>query len=281
MFLRLSLIKFIFFSILFCSIKFSFGKNKTPYGGAQDVVVIHNLEKAKNEKEAILILSGFGDSKDGRKNQRAFFDTVGYDIYVPDFLSKESFGKTYENFKLFYDFQEMKKYKKVHVFAYILGAWILNTWINEYGRSNIVTIVYDRSPLQERAPAVVNDKIPFLGRMVAGQVLEDLTKIPYPTIDTTGIKIGVIVESKASPLIRKFKKKTMSYGEVDWANPIKDQCYLDLIYTRLHHDEMYVTFNEIGADIMEFIRFGKFLTSSKRKAFDWDPFKKYKKEKVD
>ncbi len=240
------------------------------------MIVIHHPEKSKGEKEAILIMSGFGDSNKGRKNQKAYFDSTGYDLYIPDFLSKKSFAQSYENFKQFYAFQKMEEYNKVHVLAYILGAWILNSYIIEEGKQNISTIVYDRSPLQERAPKVVNEKIPLLGRMVAGQVLEDLTLIDYPTIDTTGLKIGVIIESKASPLIRKFKKKTMSYGAIDWNNPDLNQIYHDKIYTRLHHDEMYVTFNEIGAEIMCFIRTAKFPDTARREAFDWDPFKKYR-----
>lgn len=269
-----------YFLVVFAlSISFRvFSKDELPYGGKKDIIVIHHPEKLKGEKEALLIMSGFGDSKKGRKNQKAYFDTTGYDLYIPDFLSKKSFEQSYQNFKQFYSYQKMGEYKKVHVLAYILGAWILNSFINEDGKQNISTIVYDRSPLQERAPKVVNEKIPLLGRMVAGQVLEDLTKIDYPTIDTTGLKIGVIIESKASPLIRKFKKKTMSYGPIDWSNPKLNQNYHDKMYTRLHHDEMYITFDEIGAEIMSFIRTGKFPVNARRDAFDWDPFKKYRKQ---
>lgn len=255
----------------------TFSKNHVPDStGKNDVTVIHNPETAKKEKEAMLILNGFGDSKKGRRHQKNYFDTVGYDLYIPDYLSKESFNATYENFSSFYDHSGIGEYKRVHVLAYILGAWILNTYINNNGRKNITTIVYDRSPLQERAPKVVSAKIPRLGKMVAGQVLQDLTTIEYPPIDTTGIMVGVLVESKATNLIRLFRKKTMSYGSIDWHNLDFNQPHSDMIYTRLNHDQMYITFEEVGPDIMSFIRSGRFLSNSRRVAFDWDPFKKYK-----
>lgn len=272
-FLSLSLAIVLFFC---CDTKSFANEDSVNVYSLDDIVVIHNKSLPKKEKEAIIILSGFGDSKKGRKHQKNYFDTVGYDLYIPDYLSKESFVATYKNFIQFYDHHQIIEYKKVHVVAYILGAWILNTYINEFGKKNIKTIVYDRSPLQERAPKVVQEKIPRLGKLVAGQVLEDLTHIDYPRIDTTGISVGLIVESKATFLIKKFKKKTMSYGAIDWHQLEFNQPHQDLIFTRLNHDEMYVTFSEIGADMMAFIRTGKFTFAARRVAFDWDPFKKYK-----
>ena len=165
----------------------------------------------------------------------------------------------------------------MHVFAYILGTWIINSFIINSGIQNITTIVYDRSPLQELAPRLIVDVIPLLGKVFSGRILEDFSKESYPSILKNELNIGIIVESKATPLIRIFRENLKSYGSIDWENLNFEQSYDDLIYTRLNHDEMYYRFDEIGEDILEFIKTSKFKKDSKRSSFKWDPFEKYSK----
>ena len=246
---------------------------------SREVIVIHNTQIPRSDKEALIILPGFGDSKSGRKHQTRFFENVGYDLFIPDYVDRESFEGTVEKFHKFYVAQNLEQYDKVHVFSYILGAWVINTFINKYGAQNIGTIIYDRSPLQERAPKVVEERLPRIGRMVAGKVLKDLSLVSYPSIAKNDVRVGILVESKATPLIRRFKKTALSYGSIDWKNLDFNQDYDDLIYTRLNHDELYYSFEEIGPDILHFLKKGTFTKDARREPFDWDPFKKYKKER--
>ena len=257
---------------------FQLNAHKRKTKKSKSVVVIHDSKKPKAETEALLILPGLGDTKKGRKMQKAYFMNIGYDLFIPDYTDKESFDGTVEKLRRFYEAYELGKYKKVHVFSYILGSWVINTFILKYGVQNIATIVYDRSPLQERAPRVVQECIPKIGKMVSGQVLADLSLIPYPPIPKGDIRIGILVESKATPLIRRFKKTTMSYGPIDWNNLDFKQEHDDLLYTRINHDEMYYTFDEIGPDIKHFLKVGSFTKEAKREPFDWDPFEKYKEK---
>ena len=197
-------------------------------------------------------------------------------MFIPDFHDKKSYVGTVENFTQFYFNQKLAEYKKVHVFAYILGSWVINDFINEHGVFNIYSIVYDRSPLQERAPRVIQERIPRIGKMVAGELLKDVSELTYAPIDQPNVKIGIIVESKATPLIRKFKKTTLSYGPIDWHHLNFDQNYNDLIFSWLNHDEMYYRFDIIGKDILNFIKSAQFTKTGRREAYDWDPFEKYK-----
>lgn len=241
----------------------------------KEVKLIYNPNLSKDKKEAILILPGFGDSNRGRRHQLRYFKDKGYDLYIPDFIDRNTVEQSMENLNLYYAENELFKYKKVHVFSYIMGAWAVNAFINKYGKHNIATIVYDRSPLQERAPRVAHEKIRLIGRIALGKILEDMSKTKYPPINELGIRIGIIVESKATPLIRFFKKTAMSYGPIDWNDIDFQQNPDDLIYTYLNHDQMYIRFDVIGADIVNFIQTGKFLESSRRHPYDWDVFTKY------
>ena len=241
-----------------------------------EVVVIHQPQTPKSEKEAILILPGFGDKHGRRKKQKAFFGNVGYDLYIPDYKARASLEATVENLHQFYEQHDLGAYKKVHVFAYIMGTWVLNTYISQYGKQNIATIVYDRSPLQERAPRVVVDRIPGIGKLLKGKVLEEMSHTPYPPMTMEGINIGIMVESKATNLIKIFKKKTLSYGPIDWNNLQFNQSYHDLIYIWLNHDQLYSRFDVVGQDILFFLQHGTFTPDARRDPYDWDVFKKYK-----
>ena len=243
------------------------------------IVIIKNPEQPKSEKEALLVLNGLGESGKGLRHQKKFFGQYNYDLYIPDYIKKKSFNLSKEIAVQFFEDQKLTEYKAVHIVSFILGGFSMNPYINEKGEMNIKTIVYDRSPIQERAPVVVHDKIPFLGRLVAGKLLREFAATPYPPIENGDINIGIIVETKATSLMRKFEKATYEIGPLDWENPDLNQEYDDLIYTHLDHDEMYVSFDEIGDEIMYFIENGKFPENARREHYNWDPFVPYRKEK--
>ncbi|MEL6674524.1 MAG: hypothetical protein AAFR61_20105 [Bacteroidota bacterium] len=237
-----------------------------------EVIVIHAPDKPKSEKEALMILPGLGDGKKGRKHQKEQFGNTTYDLYIPSFIDKHSFEGSVENLKKFYEVQELGRYRKVHVLSYILGSWVMNTFLKEFNPPNIATIIYDRSPLQERAPRLISDKFPRIGKWYVGQVALDLSEIAYPTIDKDDIRIGILVESKATNIVKLFKKTVVGYGEVDWNKPDIRQQYNDLMYIILDHDEMYARLDVIRAELLTFIETGSFSEAAQRKPFSWDPF---------
>ena len=255
---------------------FKLESNKVITQGGTHIIIEHRPDIAKSEKEALLILPGFSDSKKRRKKQKAFFEKLDYDLYIPNYHSRKSFALTVANFQVFYEAEGLGDYKKVHVFSYIIGSWVINTFIQQNGRQNISTIIYDRSPLQERAPRIVVDKIPLIGELKKGKVLADFSKIPYPTLKQDSIKIGIIVESKATKLVKFFRKKMLSYGEVRWDAAYFQQNFDDLIYTPLNHSQMYSRFDIIGADIIHFLEYGQFQETTRRIPYEWDFFEKWK-----
>lgn len=238
-----------------------------------EIIIIHDASKPFAEKEALIILPGLSDSKKGRRHQKQYFQQTQYDLYIPNFIDKHSFDTTVDNFTDFYVSNNLSAYKKVHVFSYLLGSWVLNTHIQKHGKQNIANIIYDRSPLQELAPKIVVNHIPTITRLVKGRIVKQFSKVPYPTIEQSDINIGILVENKATPLIRYFKKPAMSYGPIQWNNLDFNQTYDDMIYTPLNHGEMYTSFDIIGADILNFIEKGEFRKEAKREAYDWDVFK--------
>ena len=245
----------------------------------KEIIVIEDAAVPKAKKEALLILPGLGDSNRGRRHQKRYFTNRGYDLFIPDFKDRKSIEATVLKLEKFFFDNHLDEYKKVHVFSYIMGSWVLNKFIQKNGRLNIASIVYDRSPLQERAPRVIAERIPLIGTIAVGKVVIDMSNMTYPSIEKEDLRIGILVESRATPLIKLFRKRTLSYGDIDWHILDFQQKYNDLIYIPLNHDEMYLRFDVVGHDILHFIETGEFTKDSRRIPYDWDAFKTQKEEK--
>ncbi len=258
-------IKYIIFILLFFTCAYSFAGKK------KDIIIIHDSTISICEKEAIIVLPGLGDSKKGRKCQADFLKSLEYDVFIPNYIDYNSVQGSLNNFSIFFEKHHLSKYKKIHVFSYILGSWVINLYINKYGTQNIQTIVYDRSPIQEQAPFILVQNIPFITRLIKGKIVEDLCQTPYPPISDTNVKIGIIIESSATKLMRRFKKKIKKIN--DWNSYNFQQQASDKFFTELNHDEMYLHFKNVGNDILSFIRTGRFTTNAQREWFNWDPFK--------
>ena len=245
---------------------------------SQEVIVEDTTSVQINE--ALVILPGFGDSKKGRKNQKLFFQHKGYDLYIPKYKDGKSLDNCVKNLKAFYVQHELHKYERVHFFSYIVGSWTLNKFILKYGKQNIASIIYDRSPIQERAPYIA-DK--YLGLIVwlkgLKHIMKEMAQTPYIPIEKNGIDIGIIIENKATPLMRIYKKNTLKMGEIHWDVPALRQPNDDYYYTWLNHDQMYTRFDIVGDEIFNFIRKAKFSSNAKRIKYNWDPFISHKKER--
>ena len=229
----------------------------------------------KSEKIALVILNGIGDSKKNRKIQLDFFRDKGMDVYIPDYKQRSSLDESLYKFSVFYDNYEIDSYKEVNFLCYIIGGYVLNRYIELNGKKNIRRIIYDRSPIQERAARLGADKLPFLSRVKYGQLLFDFSEVSLqPLSDDTDLEIGVIIENQATHLMRIFEKSSYKYGKYSFdINDIEDN-YDDFFHTWLDHELMYRRFDVIGAEILYFYREGIFTKKAKRKKYDWDPFNK-------
>ena len=241
------------------------------------VSVIHSKEKPIAEKEAILILTGLGTFKFGMGPQKKYFGGKGidYDVFIPKYIGRRSIKQCVTTLEEFIKKKKLGEYKKVHVFSYIIGSWVLNEYIKTHPLNNIASIVYDRSPLQERAPyVVIKDNVLFI-KIATGHLIRDLADAPYPPIDKKNIKVGLLIESKATHFIREHKRTELSLGAIQWNADSLKQNYDDHTYTILDHDEMYKRFDIIGNEIFTFFKEGKFSYDAQRKPFTWDPFVKF------
>ena len=247
---------------------------------AQEVVII-DTSKNVSDQQALVILNGFGDSKKNRKIQQEFFQGKGYDLFIPEYVDKRSIDLTVSTFSSFYDKNNLDEYKEVKFLCYIIGGHVLNQYIERNGKGKITTIIYDRSPTQERAPRVATEKLPFISRILYGKALSDFSKQKLiPLSDPNGLAVGVIIENKATKFMRFFKKTSDRYGDYNY-NAIEIERNLDdFMHTYLDHDLMYKRFDVIGQEIIHFLEKGIFSDNAKREKYNWDPFKKLKKNDI-
>ena len=241
---------------------------------AQEIIHV-NPNSDITEKSAIVVLNGFGDSRKNRKKQRKYFESLGYDFFIPKYKVRKSLDASVEKFSDFYKSQNLNQYQELTVICYIIGGYVINQHIEEFGFGNIKTIIYDRSPIQERAPNVTVDKIPLIAWISVGKVLKQFSLAEKRPLESTkGVSIGLIIENKATPLMRLFQKASDKYGPYNF-NPYQIDPNLDDYYhTILNHDEMYFRFDILGPELEYFIENGCFTEGAKREVYDWDMFEK-------
>lgn len=241
---------------------------------AKDYIFIDN-NFPKSKKKALVILNGVGDSKKYRKIQLEYFKDNGMDVFIPDYKQRSSLDESLYKFSVFYDEHEIDSYKEVNFMCYIVGGYILNRYIEINGKKNIKKIIYDRSPIQERAAIIGVNKLPLLTKIKFGQLVFDFSKIKLnPLKDDDGLEIGVIIENQATRLMRAFEKISYKYGPYSFDINKIEKNYDDYFHTWLDHDLMYKRFDVIGSEILYFYKNGKFTKQAKRNKYNWDPFKK-------
>lgn len=241
----------------------------------KDVIVIDNSSESLKEKEAILILPGFGSKVHGVKDIRNYFSHKGYDLYIPHYIGRDSLGECVITLDKFINAHQLLKYKKLHVFSYIAGSWVLNLWLQRHPVNNIASVVYDRSPWQERAPYVLIKDNPLIMKLVVGNIMKDFACTAYPEISNDAKRIGIIIENKATKLIRRHKKRALSLGRINFKTDYFEQSFDDCFYECIDHDELYYKFETIGKEIFYFFRNGHFSPEVRKEPFDFDPFDKH------
>ncbi len=241
---------------------------------AQEVIVVDD-RLPREEKTALVILNGFGDSKKNRKVQTDFFTTLNCDVYIPEFILRHSLEDSHDTFSQFYKEHQLDEYADVKVVCYIIGGYVLNKHIEKEGFGKISTIIYDRSPIQERAPKVAVEWICLLSKMVYGDVLVQFSKVEISPLESTpGVEIGLIIENKATSIMRLFRKTASKYGAYNFNPSEMDGNVDDYFHSVLDHDEMYVRFDVVGDEIKHFLEHGEFTKDARRKRYEWDPFEK-------
>jgi hypothetical protein len=229
------------------------------------------------KKRALLILPGFGSRINGTGALKRYFKHAEMPVYVASYISRKSIKKSTENLEDYYQTHELSQYDELHVMAYIIGSWTLNPWIIQHGKRNIKTIIYDRSPLQERAPTILIEDLKLVNALLFGEITKDFIQTPYPSLVDTSISMGIFIETYATNVVRKHRETALALGPLRWDVESLQQRYDDYAYIPLNHDQMYTKPQVFGNEVFYFIEHGHFSEAFKRNAPVQNPFIKLKK----
>ena len=228
---------------------FSFGR---------DIVYVQAGSQPKSEREAIVILAGLGSKVHNERKIARYFKDKGYDIYQPSYIYRKGIDKGVDKIERFSKKHALNSYKKVHFFCYIIGSWTFNRWHTKSSLKNIETVIYDRSPMQERAPYALMKDSKFIAGLVIGKVNDELANTPYPPLTNFKGKIGLLIETVPTKLILKHRKTAASLGPINWTVDSLRQAHTDYCYVSMNHDEMYTNIEKAGPEIWSFIKTGSF-----------------------
>ena len=234
-----------------------------------------DADRPADEKTALLIMNGFGGSKRACKEQLAFWKEQGMDVFIPEVLLRSSLAASSEAMDLFMSTYHLEAYSEVKVICYIAGAFLLHTHLETNDLPNMTSIVYDRSPMQERAPQAVIERIPILGMLSKGRVLEDLSQVewPMPPIDVT-IRKGLMIENRATALMRFLEAECRAMGPLNFDWKSMDPDADDAFHVALDHDMMYRRWDLLGEAVIQFFETGNFPKGLPRSRIVVDPFDK-------
>lgn len=238
-----------------------------------DIVVASPASVARHE--SVLVLPGLGYAHENKTDMRRFAATLageGYDVYVPDYIRRKGLDASVGSLDAFIRRTRLDRAPKLHVVAYIMGGVTFDLYLEKHALPNLRSVLYDRSPLQERAPAIVTTQLPIAGRILFGQVIFDLARTGYPTLSRSDIPIGILVESRATPFLRKHRTQALAMSPLSFDAESFAQPHTALCYVWLHHLEMYHRFDVIEPEVLSFLREGHFTESARTAPFDRDPF---------
>lgn len=238
-------------------------------GGCAGPLVRPVIAPLTPKRDALLVLPGFGY---GRAEGRAFRSLApstsveGVDLYVAPFVTRTGLSASRDNLARFIRDNQLEQYERVHVFAFIAGAWTINPLVDRGMLPNLASLVYDRSPYQERAPriAVANLRVPAWLRY--GSTIFDVARQPYAPVGAPGVKVAIMVESTPTSFIRRYRTQALEYGPFAFGCDSFQQRYDDCLYLRMNHDELYERFAEVWPELRAFIRTGRFSAAADRTA---------------
>ena len=213
-------------------------------------------------RDALLVLPGFGYGKTAKHTLESMAPALkaeGIDLYVPAYLERRGLDDSRTELGKFVREHHLERYERVHVFAFLAGGWAFNGLAEDTQLlPNLTTVIYDRSPYQERAPRVATEKLRPFAWLRYGAVIFDLAKTPYTALPRSDVKIGLMVETTPTSFIKRFKTTARSYGPYAFECDALAQPYDDCIFVPMDHSQMYSRFGDVWLEMRAFIRGGRF-----------------------
>lgn len=232
-----------------------------------NAIVRPNVAPATAATDALLVLPGFGYGGAGERAFRALAPSMaadGFDLYLPTFVSRSGLQESRERLQRFIRENRLDRYERVHVFAFIAGGWAFNPLVHTEALPNLSTVVYDRSPYQERGPRIALKKLRFLTWVRYGSVVFDVARTQYTPLTTPGVRVGLVVETVPTSFLRRFATSARRQGPYRFQCDAFEQRYDDCMYVAMNHDELYARFSEVWPEVRSFIRSGRFTPSANR-----------------
>lgn len=237
--------------------------------------IYQDADRAQSEKTALIIMNGFGGTKSACKAQLAFWKEQGMDVFIPDVLLRPSLTSSSAAMEVFMAEYNLAEYAEVRSICYIAGAFLLHAYLESHALPNLKSVIYDRSPIQERAPQAVIEAIPVLGTWLKGNVLRDLSEAVWPPpLDSATIVKGLSIENRATGLMRWLQDEAEALGpfEFDW-KAIDGQAS-DAFHVALDHNMMYTRWDILGGPFLHFFAHGVFPEGLSRLPLTAHPFDK-------
>jgi len=217
--------------------------------------------------EALLILPGFGYGAKGEQAFRALAASArrdGIELFVPNYLMRGGLVDSRSKLQAYLRRQQLDRVARLHVFAFLAGGWTLNPLLQTQSLPNLKTVIYDRSPYQERAPRIADETLHFPAWLRYGSTIFDVARTSYAPLTAPAVNIGIVVETKPTAFVRKRAARARSYGPFNFDCDAFGQPHNDCVYIDMSHDELYVRVAEVWPDIRAFIRTGRFTTAANR-----------------
>jgi hypothetical protein len=230
-------------------------------------VVKPALAPAAEHRDAVLILPGFGYGRGEGKVFAEFAASAsrdGVDVYVAPFLTRSGLDDGRARLERFIRDERLDRYTRLHVFAFIAGAWTLNPLLDRLPLSNLATVVYDRSPYQERAPKIAVTKLRRRAWLRYGRTIFDVARLPYPPNQRPRVRVALLVESAPTPFMTSHAKDAAAYGPFEFRCDSLGQRYDDCAYVAMNHADMYARFADLWPDVYAFVQTGRFTVSADR-----------------
>jgi hypothetical protein len=222
---------------------------------------------SKPAASALVVLPGFGYSRAGERVLRSLAASMaadGIDLYVPTYISRGGLEKSRRRLQRFLRDNRLDRYEHVHVFAFLAGGWTFNPLVEIEALPSLQTVVYDRSPYQERAPRIAREKLPLLTWIKYGSVVFDVARTPYAPLAAPEVRVGLLVETRPTPFITRFATSADGQGPYHFECDAFRQPYDDCFYVAMNHGELYVRFAELWPEVRSFIRSGHFTPAADR-----------------
>ncbi|MDX2286175.1 MAG: hypothetical protein NW241_18550 [Bacteroidia bacterium] len=238
----------------------------------REVVLRKPADAPAEERDALLVLPGLSDAPVNRRFQTACFSRFPYDLFIPVCVQRQGMAQSLEHLDQFIRVQELERYRRLYVFGYILGGYLFTELLRRRRLSNLAGVVFDRGPIQERAPEALMRQIPRIAPLISGRVLRDFAAVRYRGLDT-GAPAGLLVEHKATRLMTVFRKAALRPGPPDFDPASFGQPFQDYCYVPLDHDQMYYRLEVFSGELLHFFQHGHFSAQAPRTPFAADPFK--------